>query len=223
MEYICRFCGKICKNNNSLKQHEIRCKMNPNKIDVVSNFIGYNEYRKQNNMPGQNQFTKAKRLGLETPKISDETKKKISLKKSNSKHSNESIEKIKQGMKLAVIKYPESYSSQNVNGRVKKISYDDIILDSNWELLVAKYLDEHNIKWERPNKGIPYIWNEDEHIYFPDFYLPDYDYYIEVKGYQRDRDIYKWANVKKLIIIKHKEINMIKNNEFNILEKINSK
>ena len=26
----CRFCGKFCKNKNSLAQHELRCKLNPN-------------------------------------------------------------------------------------------------------------------------------------------------------------------------------------------------
>ena len=30
--YKCKYCGKECKNKNSLAQHEIRCKENPNKI-----------------------------------------------------------------------------------------------------------------------------------------------------------------------------------------------
>lgn len=33
----CIYCGKECKSRNSLCQHEIRCKLNPNKIHVVSN------------------------------------------------------------------------------------------------------------------------------------------------------------------------------------------
>lgn len=32
--FICKYCGKVCKNKNSLVQHEIRCKENPNKIDI---------------------------------------------------------------------------------------------------------------------------------------------------------------------------------------------
>lgn len=31
--YICKFCGKECKNLNSLAQHEIRCPKNPNRKD----------------------------------------------------------------------------------------------------------------------------------------------------------------------------------------------
>ena len=30
----CKYCGKECKNKNSLIQHEIRCKLNPDKIDT---------------------------------------------------------------------------------------------------------------------------------------------------------------------------------------------
>ena len=173
MEYICRFCGKLCKNDNSLKQHEIRCKLNPNRIKIKSNFIKYNEYRKNNNIPGQNQFTKARRIGAAIPTVSESTKEKIRIKRKNYKHSDSSKNKIKIGMRNAVINNPQSYSSQNINGRVKKVYYKNILLDSKWEVLFAQYLDSVNIKWERPNTGIPYIWNNNEHMYFPDFYLPN--------------------------------------------------
>ena len=36
-EYICQYCGKKCKNLNSLRQHEIRCKENPNHIISCGN------------------------------------------------------------------------------------------------------------------------------------------------------------------------------------------
>lgn len=37
MEYICKYCGRICKNQNSLTQHEIRCKQNPERIICYGN------------------------------------------------------------------------------------------------------------------------------------------------------------------------------------------
>ena len=38
-DLFCKFCGKECKNKNSLVQHEIRCKLNPQRINVIfSNF-----------------------------------------------------------------------------------------------------------------------------------------------------------------------------------------
>lgn len=30
-DFVCKYCGKLCKNQNSLTQHEIRCKKNPNR------------------------------------------------------------------------------------------------------------------------------------------------------------------------------------------------
>lgn len=37
MEYTCKYCNKICKNKNSLAQHEIRCLNNPNHIRLNAN------------------------------------------------------------------------------------------------------------------------------------------------------------------------------------------
>ena len=42
-EFNCKFCGKECKNKNSLAQHEIRCKDNPDKISVYTE--GFNSFR----------------------------------------------------------------------------------------------------------------------------------------------------------------------------------
>lgn len=40
-DLFCRYCGKECKHRNSLTQHEIRCKENPNRIkcDSFPNYI----------------------------------------------------------------------------------------------------------------------------------------------------------------------------------------
>ena len=43
-DLYCQYCNKQCKNHNSLKQHEIRCKENPNHIN--SSFIEYNKIKK---------------------------------------------------------------------------------------------------------------------------------------------------------------------------------
>ena len=32
-DLFCQYCGKQCKNLNSIKQHEKRCKNNPNRIN----------------------------------------------------------------------------------------------------------------------------------------------------------------------------------------------
>lgn len=58
-----------------------------------------------------------------------------------------------------------------------------IKLDSSWEELLAKRLDELNLNWERPNTPIEWIdKNNIIHNYFPDFYLLDYDLYLDPKN-----------------------------------------
>ena len=71
-------------------------------------------------------------------------------------------------------KNPIFYESKN-NGTLK--------LDSEWELIVAKRLDELNLNWYRPRIRIPYIDNQGyEKGYFPDFYVEDYKCFVEVKA-----------------------------------------
>ena len=215
---VCKYCGKECKNKNSLAQHEIRCKMNPNKIDVKSNFTQYNKDVKEEirKKVYSNQYTKSKILGLPKPEVKEETRKKLSNVWKDKTHKEETKKKISTTMKRVVKEKPESYSSSNVNGRVKKVEYNNQIFDSSWEVIVAKFLDENGYEWYKPTKGFEYIWKNDTHLYYPDFYIPSLNLYIEVKGYKRDRDEYKWVVVDNLIIIKNKEINSINKGTFKL-------
>lgn len=215
----CKYCGRVCKNRNSLAQHEIRCKENPNRIKIKSNssnFIEYNKLVKLGKRKASNQFIKAKELGLPKPIITEETREKLGRTWRGKTLPTQMKEKISEGMQRAVRLYPDSYSSSNVNGRVKKVIYKDIILDSQWEVDFAIWLDEKQIVWERPNKGFEYIYEDKKHIYYPDFYLPQLDIYVEVKGYKRERDEYKWKSLHNLIVVSATDIKRIKDNTFDL-------
>ena len=67
-------------------------------------------------------------------------------------------------MQQVVKDKPDSYNGVNINGKVKKYKYNNVSLDGTWELTFAQYLDKNNIKWERPNKGIEYIWENTTYI-----------------------------------------------------------
>lgn len=59
-----------------------------------------------------------------------------------------------------------------------------IILDSSWEVELAKRLDSLNVKWERPS---PLKWKDKEgveHNYFPDFFLTEYNIFLDPKNPQ---------------------------------------
>lgn len=74
-----------------------------------------------------------------------------------------------------------------------------VSMDSTWEVACAKRLDELGIKWIRnPAIKLKYTTRgRRQRNYIPDFYLPDYDAYIEVKGYWTDAARHKMKDVQK--------------------------
>lgn len=198
----CGFCDKLLKTPISKKQHEIRCKSNPDAIKVIPSYG-------MKGKKGGNQFTKAKEFGLPKPKVTDETKKKISESNKNIIWTEERKSKHSIAMKNAVERYPESYTSSN-RGRTKQIIVDGIKFQGKWELEFYNYCKKNNIAIERSNEWFEYTWNGTRK-YFPDFYLPTFDLYIEIKGYETERDRAKWsAFPKKLRIIKKEQIQNIR-------------
>jgi hypothetical protein len=83
--------------------------------------------------------------------------------------------------------------------------YNDVQLDSGAELVFAQLLDKHQIKWiKNQYKFFTFKDKENkERKYFPDFYLPDYDQWVEIKGkrYVRDDDPLRLAAVGNIELI----------------------
>jgi hypothetical protein len=220
MKMNCKFCGTEKKNLNSLVNHERLCKSNPNRQETYTEkckkggirpaFYDLPEYKEKMRLAG---IKGRNALPLNLP---EETKNKISKKLKVLNNTPEYKKEQSARMKEVVKNNPNSYSKKNVSGRVKNIEYEGYIFKGSWELEVGKFLLKNNIKFEQPENPIPYFWNNDWHLYFPDFYLPAYDKFIEVKGFERDRDLAKWAVMKNLIVIKYKEIKLIKEDKFNI-------
>lgn len=93
----CKFCNREAKSNKSNSQHEIRCKLNPDKIRT--------DYCASNlkNRGKSNQYIKAKETGIPYI-ISEETRLKMSLSSiiSNSKNNKVEISrKLSESMKKA--------------------------------------------------------------------------------------------------------------------------
>lgn len=192
----CDICEKEI-SNNGFHRHILRCGREP--IEKKPRI-------------GKNQYTKARESGLPDPIISDETRKKLSESSKNQIWTDERRENLSKSMKKAVLDNPESYTSSNVCGRIKVEEYNGEKFHGKWEVEVAKWFDKNEIIWERKVKPFNYFWNNSWHLYFPDFYLPRLDVYIEVKGYETERDRCKWVVVPNLIVIKNKEIKQIKEN-----------
>lgn len=95
-------------------------------------------------------------------------------------------------------------STKNINcggeTNYKKFKYKNIWMDSSWEVELAKWLDAKNIKWKRDRKIIFY-WTDAENKkrrYYPDFYLPQYNIYLDPKNkFKLEKDSYKLNQVIK--------------------------
>jgi hypothetical protein len=79
-----------------------------------------------------------------------------------------------------------------------------VSMDSTWEVIMAMRLDELGIKWERDeNMKLPYLMRSGrKRNYIPDFYLPDHDVYIEVKGYLTESAKHKMKSVLEVNDVK---------------------
>jgi hypothetical protein len=159
--------------------------MNPNRKE--SPFIKYNKSEEKKLKQQSNQHTKAKRERYVVC-VSDETRKKISNIWKNKKLPNEMKQKIKHTIqnKIKNNNWHLSFSKKRI------IEYKGIKFHGTWEYLFALYLDNHNIEWERPTQTFDYFFENENHKYLPDFYLPKYDLYIEIKGYPTNKDYEKW-------------------------------
>ena len=63
-----------------------------------------------------------------------------------------------------------------------KVYYKSILFKSTWEANFAKWCDLSGIKWKYEPKTFRY----EKYKYTPDFYLSEFDCWIEIKGYWRE-------------------------------------
>lgn len=86
----------------------------------------------------------------------------------------------------------------------------NVLLESSWELKFAQFLDEKNIFWVRPKHLIWFDKKNIKRYYFPDFYLTNYDLYVDPKNiYCLKKDEEKLKTIEKNINIIYGDINEI--------------
>ena len=110
----------------------------------------------------------------------------------------------------------------------KRFYYKNICLDSSYEVKIAKDLDKNNILWTRPAH---FLWRDgtgEQHRYYPDFYLPKFNVYLDpkndylikkdknkikrvaeqnnIKLYVLNKNELKWISIKNKIIAADAEV-----------------
>lgn len=122
--------------------------------------------------------------------------------------SEEQKRKLSETMKKRFAENPELFMGGN-RGKVRQVEVDGIRLHGNWELIFYMWAKNLGIEILRTPKGFPYMWNG-ERTYYPDFYIPAHNIYVEIKGYEKERDRAKWNQFpEKLLVVKRSQIEKI--------------
>lgn len=191
--FICQFCGSERKNHNSWRNHERCCPSNPDR----------NYKNGMTGKKGSNQFTKAKELGISVPKYD---RSHLPLSGCVAASSEQKSKWAKEG-KTGGYK-PNAGISKKF--RVKDSFGNKTVLQSSYELKCSVILDKLGIKWIRP-KHLKYGNGKK---YFADFYLTDFDIYLDPKNaYKAQLDEEKINSViaennVKVFILTEEKINV---------------
>lgn len=166
--FECIFCLKQYSSNSGRMIHQNQCALNPNK---------------KNYQLGR----KAWNAGLNKVTCERVAKQSSTLKEGLRTGRIQQSQKTQDGLK----RLSESAKAHGLGGYRphpnKGQWYCGIWFDSKWEVEVAKSLDESGIKWERPKNG--FIWTDSGCKYYPDFYLVEYDVFLDPKNpYLRKKD-----------------------------------
>jgi hypothetical protein len=192
--FTCVYCSKVCKNDNSHRNHERQCPKNLNRI-----------YK--NGMTGKTAWNK----GLTVATDERVAKNAIAIK-ANAKEIGKCKDPEKEVLrrqKLSIAAKRSGFGGYRENaGRSKKFrvldSYGkETVLQSTYELKCSEILNELGIEWIRP-KALKY----DNKNYFADFYLPKIDMYLDPKNSYKARldlekinKVIEQNNVKVVILL----------------------
>lgn len=99
-------------------------------------------------------------------------------------------------------------SENNPGGRCSWYVVDGRKVQGRWERDLAKHFCSLGIEWKRP-QHLSYTKDGKEHRYTPDFFLPEIDCYLEIKGFW-------WGDDKRKMKCVFKQHNELK---IRVLEK----
>ena len=194
--FICQYCGRETTNPGANKVHENHCEQNPQRKNKSEKWV---ESMKSRKGSGENQYTKADKLGLPKP-IYDRSHLPIVGCAAWSK------EKRSQAAKDQGFGGYRENAGRSKKFRVKDSFNNEVVLQSTYELECSEILNKLGIIWIRP-KHLKYA---NDKKYFADFYLPDYEIYLDPKNDYKaklDEDkinsVIEINNVKVFILTKN--------------------
>ena len=125
--------------------------------------------------------------GLSRPRSEDHQRKIVESKRANgtNKMSDEAIAKIKATVKALYDSDnpPVTIAENNIKNH-KSGHFAGHFYRSSYELTFLEYCVDNNVKFESAeNKTyrVKYIYEDTQKMYYPDYYLPEYDIIVEIK------------------------------------------
>ena len=89
-------------------------------------------------------------------------------------------------------------------------------IQGTWEKTFVEYLNDNGVLWRKNYTTFPYTDVDGRNrLYIPDFTLPEYHEFVEVKGYETETDRRKWGSFPShLTVVKKREIGRIRSKTF---------
>ena len=191
----CQFCGRTCKNRNSLCNHERLCKENPNRQLVT---FGTDNFKSK---PAWNKgLTKDTdiRVANHSNRMTEYFKNHSGTFKGRS-HSEVSKQKI------ALAQLLVDHDAHNKYSHGKRGYLDNIFFMSTWELAYYIFMKDKGHNIVRCPIKFNYEYQGKQHRYTPDFLVDD-TLIVEVKGWETDLDKLKYTLVDNLVIVYYEDI-----------------
>lgn len=164
--YICKFCGKACKNANSLRNHERLCKLNPNRQE--SSWTKFNKEHEPWNKGLTKETCERVKLGAEH--VSKAMRESAACKYDHTAIWTEERRKEQSERKKKLYaEHPEKHPNRKLAGNRGKMTYP--------EQLVNDWLIVHSIEFVHNYQYITDKFNR-----YVDFYLVEQNIFIEVDG-----------------------------------------
>lgn len=205
--YVCK-CGREFTKSQSYNAHKSWCKIhlgeklynNKCKKESKSHLGKLNvNYGKPRSDSDKLKISKG-HIGVSP---SEETREKISNSMSGSKHyfyGNHHTDETKRKISESIILgYKNGREVKGGNVYSKRSYYKSNLLKSSYEAIYLVWLLWKRINYKYEAIRLQYV--DTNNIYVTDFYLPDYNKIVEVKGYHSEKNDYDLMNDEELVLV----------------------
>lgn len=187
----CKFCGKTCHNQNSLRNHERLCKKNLNRQSTIMESKEWQE-KMRSRIDYNHPWNKGKKAAEDPRILSGDAARQRALQcqerlRAEGRKPGCAATEDKELLRRERISKGVRSSStcggkRHGSGRGKKGWYKGFFCDSTYELVYIIYNLDNGVEFKQCDRVYTYQYRGKTHKYYPDFELAD-GTIVEIKGY----------------------------------------